>query len=468
MRPDARRLRLLGRPVMHSLSPAMHNAGFAARGLNAVYVPIETAELDDFRGSRALQSALRGASVTIPFKRDILPASTRSSPSAAGGRRGEHDRASGTAGGSGINTDARRLSRTAAPADATCWPARRALVLGAGGAARARGRGARARRDGASRSQRGAAAAAADAAAAVGAEASAPGRRRAARSWDVLVNATPVGSGALPGSPMDGLPDSAGGLVYDLVYDPDPTALMRAAARRPGAPIGGLEMLVAQAERQFEIWTGQRPPADLFAQAAATAIRTRRGQRRISELRRESVQRYEADNVRRIRGAGTARHLRARGQGNHGGPADAGLRVPEDRRALRLRLPVRERRRGRAGRALFVPRQGSIPRPARARRQDGHRTVGGDDGDRRAVHRRAAPADGGVSRAVRARICRDSPAAPSGYRLRRGDRVRAGAGRGVDHARRGRRTGRRDGRATTPASCCSTRCWRSITSSTAS
>ena len=56
------------------------------------------------------------------------------------------------------------------------------------------------------------------------------------------------------------------------------------------------------------------------------------------------------------------------GQGDHRRPADAGLGVPEDRRALRLRLPVRERRGRRARRALFVPRQGSVSRPAPARR----------------------------------------------------------------------------------------------------
>jgi shikimate 5-dehydrogenase len=89
----------------------------------------------------------------------------------------------------------------------------------------------------------------------------------------VLVNATPVGSRAVPGTPFDGRFD--GHLVYDLVYDPDPTLLMQAAARAGLETIGGLAMLVAQAERQFEIWTGQRPPAGLFADAAATAIRKR-------------------------------------------------------------------------------------------------------------------------------------------------------------------------------------------------
>ena len=93
-------------------------------------------------------------------------------------------------------------------------------------------------------------------------------------SWDLLVNATPVGSRAIPeeapfAGPFDGT------LVYDLVYDPDPTALMEAAQRQGCATLGGLDMLVAQAERQFEIWTGQRPPVGLFSDAAASAIATR-------------------------------------------------------------------------------------------------------------------------------------------------------------------------------------------------
>jgi shikimate 5-dehydrogenase len=88
-----------------------------------------------------------------------------------------------------------------------------------------------------------------------------------------LINATPVGSRALGGLPFEGPLD--GRLVYDLVYDPDPTPLMRAAAAAGRMVIGGLAMLVAQAERQFEIWTGQRPPAGLFIEAATAAIKSR-------------------------------------------------------------------------------------------------------------------------------------------------------------------------------------------------
>jgi len=87
------------------------------------------------------------------------------------------------------------------------------------------------------------------------------------------VNATPVGSRGVPGSPFEGPFDGA--LVYDLVYDPDPTELMVSARAAGCTVIGGLAMLVAQAERQFEIWTGQRPPGGLFEDAAAAAIKAR-------------------------------------------------------------------------------------------------------------------------------------------------------------------------------------------------
>ena len=268
IRPDAAVYALLGRPVADSLSPAMHNAGFAALGLNAVYVPIESRDLD---GARRLADlvGLRGASVTIPFKSEVMPLLDEVAPAAA---------AAGA-----VNTIAIRDGRWIGlntDADGFLEPLRkrlpalsglRAVILGAGGAARGVGlalrrEGARvaiaARRPDAARTV----------AQAIGADVAAwppaPG------SWDLLVNATPVGSAAEPGAaPFDGPFD--GTLVYDLVYHPDPTDLMRAAARAGCAAIGGLEMLVAQAERQFDIWTGQRPPAGLFTEAAMTALQKR-------------------------------------------------------------------------------------------------------------------------------------------------------------------------------------------------
>jgi shikimate 5-dehydrogenase len=76
----------------------------------------------------------------------------------------------------------------------------------------------------------------------------------------VLVNATPVGSEKMPGTPMGTAPLD-GRIVYELVYAPADTELLQAARAAGVQTIGGLEMLIAQAERQFELWTGQRPPA---------------------------------------------------------------------------------------------------------------------------------------------------------------------------------------------------------------
>ena len=263
VRDDSAVYGLLGRPVTHSLSPAMHNAGFAALGLNAVYVPFDTASLD---GLRDLASALnvRGFSVTIPFKRSAAAALDEISASAAAAgavntiaiRDGRWI---------GLNTDAEgfldTLHQRSVPLRGT-----RAVILGAGGAARAVAVALRAQGAEVAISAR-LPDAADDAARAVGVDRCA--WPPPAVSWDMLINATPVGSRGVPGVPFEGPLD--GRVVYDLVYDPNPTALMRRAADAGCQVIGGLDMLVAQAERQFEIWTGQRPPHGLFAAASRRA-----------------------------------------------------------------------------------------------------------------------------------------------------------------------------------------------------
>jgi 3-dehydroquinate dehydratase/shikimate dehydrogenase len=275
IRRDAAVYMVIGRPVAGSLSPAMHNAGFAALGLNAAYVPLEARDLG---GLREFGEAigLRGASVTIPYKHQVMTQLDELTPTAAAARavntisvRGGETTGPGSRRWVGANTDADGFLE---PLRAQLPELRglRTVILGAGGAAR--GVGLALRREGASVAI---AARRPDAGGGVAAEIGAettvwpppPG------SWDILVNATPVGSRAVPGTPHEGPFD--GTLVYDLVYDPDPTELMAAAAARGCAVIGGLAMLVAQAERQFEIWTGQRPPAGLFEQAAAAAMKSR-------------------------------------------------------------------------------------------------------------------------------------------------------------------------------------------------
>ncbi|HWP99913.1 MAG TPA: hypothetical protein VNK92_05545, partial [Vicinamibacterales bacterium] len=107
-------------------------------------------------------------------------------------------------------------------------------------------------------------------AAAIGGEAAAwpvaPG------SWDVLVNATPIGT--RPRHDESPVPPDAltGRLVYDLVYNPPRTRLLDEAARAGCATVSGLEMLVRQAELQFEWWTGRRPEPGLFRRAAEAAL----------------------------------------------------------------------------------------------------------------------------------------------------------------------------------------------------
>ena len=266
IRPDSAIYALIGRPVVDSLSPAMHNAGFAALGLDAVYVPFETRDLADL-GPLAVALGLRGASITIPFKRDLLGIVDEAAPTAAAAgavntvavRNGRWI---------GLNTDAEGFLEPLRPQIAL--RGLRAVILGAGGAAR--GVGHALLREGAEvalSARRPDAALAA----ARGIGAAAAAWPPAAGSWDILVNATPVGSRALAGMPFTGPFD--GRLVYDLVYDPAPTELAAAASAAGCTVIGGLAMLVAQAERQFQIWTGQPPPAGLFHAAATSELRHR-------------------------------------------------------------------------------------------------------------------------------------------------------------------------------------------------
>jgi shikimate 5-dehydrogenase len=91
--------------------------------------------------------------------------------------------------------------------------------------------------------------------------------------WDVLINATPLGSGSAPGRLP--VPESAlrrGAVVFDMVYEPRDTPLLRAARSRGCRTIDGLEMLVAQAVGQFEAWTGVPAPEAAMAEAAAQAL----------------------------------------------------------------------------------------------------------------------------------------------------------------------------------------------------
>jgi 3-dehydroquinate dehydratase/shikimate dehydrogenase len=266
--PSTRVYGVLGRDILRSLSPAIHNRAFAALGEDAVYVPLQSESLDAFL--RALPAiALAGFSVTRPYKQEILPHLGSVSPEAA--RAGSVNT---------VTVKDRVLCGTSTDGDGVLGPLRKRLdpagrtvaILGAGGAARAAAfalTGAGCRVLLASRRP----AQAAELAAATGARALPSLESLESVDWDVLLNATPVGSGALPGVlPVSTRALRPGAVVFDMVYEPRETPLLAAARERGCVAIDGVEMLVAQAVGQLEAWLGSAPSQDVLTRAALEAI----------------------------------------------------------------------------------------------------------------------------------------------------------------------------------------------------
>jgi 3-dehydroquinate dehydratase / shikimate dehydrogenase len=256
---------VVGRPVEHSLSPTMHNAAFAAAGLDAVYVPLAAADFDDFLDfARAF--GVRGASVTAPFKQEAWRVAASTDELAA--RLGAvNTLRAGDGGWEARNTDVEGFLAPLAGRDLS---AQRVAILGAGGAARAVAEALRDRAAHVSVHARRAEAATAVAAATGVAAGAWPPPHDA---WDVLVNTTPVGTTPdVTRAPLALAGDLTGRLVYDLVYSPPETALL-ARARSLGADtLGGLPMLVAQAAAQFTWWTGAPPSLSRMHEAALARL----------------------------------------------------------------------------------------------------------------------------------------------------------------------------------------------------
>ena len=251
--------------AMHSLSPRMHNAAFSAAGIDAIYVPLAAADFSDFLEC-ADALGIEGASITIPYKLDALAAASTADPRtrAVGAANTLKRTASGWA---ATNTDVDGFLTPLSDAYGGSLRGARASVLGAGGAARAvivalQGEGAAVRVH--ARRQEQAATVAGQL------RADAGPWPPAHESWDLLVNTTPLGGTTMRDeSPIPGAP-LAGRLVYDLTYGAGQSRLLRDAAAAGCRTLDGLPMLVAQAERQFEWWTGQTPPAGVMRAAAMT------------------------------------------------------------------------------------------------------------------------------------------------------------------------------------------------------
>ena len=266
-------------PVGHSLSPLVHNAAFAHLKLNKVYVPFRVPREDL---AQFIEDApawgIRGLSVTIPHKEEIVKMLTEADGTVQGIGAANtvvfhgDDR-------SGYNTDYRAaMSSLEEAVDAggekqkqQVLEGKTALVLGAGGAGKAISYGL---------CRRGAVVIVADL---VARQANLLAKRLNCRSvdWslrhnvtaDVLINCTPVGMHPnVDESPYDKHYLRPSMIVFDVVYNPENTLLVKEARNRNCTVVTGVDMFVRQACLQFKLFTGQDGPAELMREVIRRAI----------------------------------------------------------------------------------------------------------------------------------------------------------------------------------------------------
>ncbi len=271
---------LLGWPVTHSFSPAMHNAAFKALGINAEYklFPVAPDDIDTFLGSLD-QHSVSGLNVTVPYKEKALAFVTLDRESlflkqikainTIVNRDGRW---------LGFNTDipgfSRHLLQQRNP------EGKNVAVLGAGGACRAVAyvlAQRRARQISIFDIDR----QKADAIVAMIKDIFSGFPVRSAAHLeeldiphqDILINATPVGLKETDPLLIDPLWLHRGLFVYDLIYNPAQTRLLRAASENGCQVSNGLGMLLYQGMLSFQIWTGVAAPEEVFRTALESALR---------------------------------------------------------------------------------------------------------------------------------------------------------------------------------------------------
>ena len=275
--PATRIFGVVSSTAMHSFSPVMHNAAFAAAAIDAVYVPLQTTEFGDFN-EFATALGIEGVSVTIPFKGDALRAASDADDltrqvGAANTLRRHKDAWEAT------NTDVAGFLAPLEQAFGRPLAGAHAAVLGGGGSARAvvvalLSRGARVTLHTRRREQAEAVTGALQVhPAKAGLHSAEIGDWPIRDGWDLLVNCTPLGSPTMRDeSPLPGGP-FGGRLVYDLTYGAGESRLVREAREAGCQTLDGLPMLIAQAERQFEWWTGRPPLAGVMRNAVERSVR---------------------------------------------------------------------------------------------------------------------------------------------------------------------------------------------------
>ncbi len=264
---------VIGHPVRHSLSPRIHNAGFAATGLDWVYVALEVG-LDD--GAKAVEAmrtlGIGGMSVTMPHKAAVAAAADQRTEAVERLKvanclfwRDGAVVADSTDGDGFVAGYQHHVGRSLTGCSVG--------IIGAGGAARsiieAVGRAGAAEIVVVNRSPR-------SRAEAVGlADQARAGVADDLAAVDVIVNATSIGMAESPEagrSPIDAELISAPQTVIDIVYNPRQTPLLAAADERGATTLGGVPMLVHQAALQFHHWTSVTPPIEAMTAAVADQL----------------------------------------------------------------------------------------------------------------------------------------------------------------------------------------------------
>lgn len=259
---------VVGNPVKTSLSPLMMNTAFRRETVNAVYLALQTGKLSDLM-KLISEIPIQGLSVTMPFKQEVLAYLEKTDPLSI--KIGACNTILRAPDGKlyGFNTDVagiigpleKRMSLRGA----------KALVLGAGGAARAAVFGLRDKSADVFILNR-----TPETAQKLARQAGAKTIKQEAlakTTFDVVINATPVGMTGQKASPLLEAKDLNTKLVFDLVYNPLETPLLRLARQQNIPVITGIEMFVHQGARQFEIWTGKPAPEEEMLRVVLHALK---------------------------------------------------------------------------------------------------------------------------------------------------------------------------------------------------
>jgi shikimate dehydrogenase len=229
---------VIGDPISHSKSPAIHGFWLKKLGLEGDYKATLVTDLNAYFDARRGDPDWRGCNVTAPYKEAVLPFLDEASPIGAvncvvreGGRL------------IGLNTDVDGIAEALAGADRGS-----VVLIGAGGAAKA------------------ARAALADAGEIVSITRQNIEKTELIAGATLIVNATPLGmahAGPMPAALLAALPSAAHrATVLDMVYDPLDTPLLQAARAVGLRTVDGLAMLIGQARRAFRLFFGAEPPAE--------------------------------------------------------------------------------------------------------------------------------------------------------------------------------------------------------------